>query len=599
VTAPFAERLARLRGELQEQGVDGFVLQRTDQHGSEYLPPGEERLAWLTGFTGSAGQAVILTAAAAVFTDGRYSVQIAHEVDEALFERCHITDHPPSRWLRTHLDAEMVLGYDPRLTRKAERERLARLCRDRDVKLVPLDANPVDRVWDDRPPPPRRPVRRHEERFAGESSAAKRQRLGEAVGKAGADWLLVTAADSIAWLLNVRGGDVPFNPLCLSHLLLGADGRVLWFVDSAKLAINPADSSPPVDDTVEIRAYRAIDDELAGLGLAGAKILVDPALNAVGFADLLRSSGGHVIEGTDPIPAAKACKNETEIKGALDAQRRDGAAMARFLAWLEGLPLDGSIDELAAAARLQEERARDPLFRGPSFETISAHGPNAALPHYRVSEASNRPLLPGTLYLVDSGGQYLDGTTDITRTMALGHPSTEMQSRFTLVLKGLIALSEAVFPTGTSGSQLDLLARQFLWRRGLDYDHGTGHGIGSYLCVHEGPQRLAKRGGDAPLEPGMILSNEPGYYQPGEYGIRIENLILVERAAMPEDGDRELLCFRTMTLAPIDRRLIDLHQLSEAERLWIDAYHDRVRDELWPQLDDATRAWLEQATGPL
>ena len=589
-----AERLDALRRRLREQGVNGFILQRTDQHGSEYLPPGEERLAWLTGFTGSAGQAVVLEDAAAAFTDGRYTVQIGQEVDGDLFERCNITDLSPTGWLEARLGAGMALGYDPRLLRKSERQGLARLCRNRGAELRALEANPIDAIWTDRPPPPRGLVWAHDERHAGESSAAKRQRIGEKVAEAGADWLLVTAADSIAWLLNIRGADVPFNPLCLSHLLLQADGKALWFVDPAKLA-----GGPIVDNAVETRPYEAIDTGLDELGRATARVLVDPALNAVAFADRLGRAGARVIEATDPIPLEKAKKNTAEIEGALNAQQRDGAAIVRFLAWLDQQPLDGSLDEIGAAARLHEERARDPLFSGPSFETISAHGPNAALPHYRVSEASNRPLTGGTLYLVDSGGQYPDGTTDITRTVALGQPSAEMCQRFTLVLKGHIALSEAVFPKGTSGSQLDLLARQFLWRRGLDYDHGTGHGIGSYLCVHEGPQRLAKRGGDVALEPGMILSNEPGYYKPGEYGIRTENLVLVEQAPLPEGGERELLCFRNLTLAPIDRRLIDPHLLTEPERRWLDTYHARVRDELAPLLDAAGNAWLEQATAPL
>ncbi len=591
---PFADRLAAVRAELKLQGVDGFVLQRTDQHGSEYLPPGDERLAWLTGFTGSAGQAIVLQDAAAAFSDGRYTVQLGQEVDAALFERCHITERTPSSWLEEHLQPGMTLGFDPRLTRKAERQALERVCRSRDVRLAPLAANPIDRCWTDRPPPPAGPVTRHDEAHAGEASAAKRQRIGELVAKRGADWLLVTAADSIAWLLNIRGADVPYNPLCLSHLLLESSGRAIWFVDPTKLA-----GGPVVDNAVETRPYEGIDAALVELGQHNARVLVDPSQNAVAFADLLGSGGARVIEGTDPIPLAKAKKNATEIEGALDAQRRDGAAVVRFLAWLDQQPLDGTIDEAGAAASLHEERSRDPLFRGPSFETISAHGPNAAMPHYRVTAASNRPLTGGTLYLVDSGGQYPDGTTDITRTIALGQPSAEMQTRFTLVLKGHIALSEAVFPEGTAGSQLDLLARQFLWRRGLDYDHGTGHGIGAYLCVHEGPQRLAKRGGDVALEPGMILSNEPGYYKPGEYGIRTENLVLVETAPMPEGGDRKLLCFRTLTLAPIDRRLIDPHLLTEPERRWLDTYHARVREELGPLLDGPCRAWLEQATAPL
>lgn len=592
--APFAERLAALRGELERQGAHGFILQRTDQHGSEYLPPGEERLAWLTGFTGSAGQVVILPHKAAVFTDGRYTEQVARQVDEALFERCHITERSPTAWLGDHLAEGMVLGFDPRLTRKAERDRLERLCRDREATLRPLPGNPVDAIWTDRPPPPSGPVTIQPLELAGESSAAKRERMGAAVGKAGAGWLLVTAADSIAWLLNIRGADVPYNPLCLSHLLLRRDGAARWFVDEAKLA-----DAPALDNAVAVEAYAAIDEALTTLGEIGERVLIDPAMNAVAFAERVTAGGGRVIEGKDPIPLAKARKNTAEITGAVEAQRRDGAAVVRFLAWLDGIPLDGTIDERAAALRLHEERAKDPLFAGPSFETISAHGPNAAMPHYRVTDESNRPLTGGTLYLVDSGAQYPDGTTDITRTIALGQPSVEMTQRFSLVLKGHIALSEAVFPEGTAGSQLDILARQFLWRRGLDYDHGTGHGIGSHLCVHEGPQRLAKRGGDVALEAGMILSNEPGYYKSGEYGIRTENLVLVEPAAMPEGGDRKLLCFRNLTLAPIDRRLIDPHLLSEPERRWLDAYHARVSEELTPLLGDADSAWLARATAPL
>ena len=594
MTAPQAERLSALRASLAGAGVDGFVLQRTDQHGSEYLPASEQRLAWLTGFTGSAGEAVVLPEAAAVFTDGRYTVQIGIEVDGDLFERCNSGSCPPGKWLGRRLAPGLRLGYDAKLIRKPERDRLERLCRGRGALLVALAENPVDRIWTDRPAPPLAPVTAHEESRAGESSAAKRRRMGEAVAGHGADWLLVTAADSIAWLLNIRGGDVPYNPLCLSHLLLKADGTARWFVDSRKI-----EGGPGLGDEVAIEGYGALDAALADLGRAGARVLIDPAMNAAGFADIVAEAGGRVVEAQDPIPLAKARKNPVEIEGALDAQRRDGAAVVRFLAWLDGLGRDHAIDEAAAAHRLEAERARDPLYRGPSFETISAHGPNAALPHYRVTPETNRRLAADSVYLVDSGGQYPDGTTDITRTVALGRPTAELQERFTLVLKGHIALAEAIFPEGTSGGQLDTLARLALWRRGLDFDHGTGHGIGSYLCVHEGPQRIAKRGGDVPLETGMIVSNEPGYYEPGAYGIRTENLLLVEEAPAAEGGNRPLLHFRTLTLAPIDRRLIDPHRLSEPERRWLDTYHARVRAELAPLLDDASRAWLERATAPL
>ena len=495
MTAPQAGRLQALRDALAGAGVDGFILQRTDQHGSEYLPAAEQRLAWLTGFTGSAGQAVVLPDAAAVFTDGRYTVQIGIEVDASLFERCNSGDMPPPRWLEERLQPGMRLGYDAKLIRKAEREKLARLCQGRGAELVALTPNPIDRIWTDRPPPPLAPVTAHDESRAGESSAATRQRMGEAVARRGADWLLVTAAAACLALERPRG-DVPYNRSASATHGSGADGTARWFVDPAKL-----EGGPRLDNAVATEAYEALDGALADLGRSGARVLVDPAMNAAGFADILTKAGGRVVEGQDPIPLAKARKNPVEIEGALEAQRRDGAAVVRFLAWLDGLDRDHAIDEMAAAQRLEAERARDPLYRGPSFETISAHGPNAALPHYRVTSGTNRRLTAGTVYLVDSGGQYLDGTTDITRTVALGQPTAEVQERFTLVLKGHIALAEAVFPAGTSGGQLDTLARLALWRRGLDFDHGTGHGIGSYLCVHEGPQRIAKRGGDVPLEP--------------------------------------------------------------------------------------------------
>ncbi|MEK0082563.1 aminopeptidase P family protein [Benzoatithermus flavus] len=587
-----AERLARFRDELRRRGVDGFVLMRTDEHGSEYLPGYAERVAWLTGFTGSAATAVVLMDRAAVFTDGRYTVQIEQEVDPALFERRHIVDEPPSRWLEQHLPQGARLGYDPWLAKRAEVQRLEAVAAAKDGTLVSLDPNPVDAIWTDRPPRPIAPVHLHDERYAGESSAHKRERMGKAVGEKGADVLLLTAADSIAWLLNVRGGDIPFNPLVLSYALLGRDGTCRWFVDPRKLpkglALPNAVAVEPVDGFVT-----ALD----ALGRAGAKVLVDPTSAHVGFLERLKAAGARLIEGEDPCVLAKAQKNPVEIEGAIDAQRRDGAAVVRFLAWLDDRPLDGSLDELGAAARLAQERAKDPLFRGPSFETISAHGPNAALPHYRSTPSTNRPLTGGTLYLVDSGAQYLDATTDITRTVALGTPGEEMRERFTLVLKGMIAISLAVFPEGTTGAQIDAFARLALWRHGLDFDHGTGHGVGSYLCVHEGPARISKLG-TARLEPGMILSNEPGYYKPGAYGIRIENLVAVEPREKPEGGERKLLGFRTLTLCPIDRRLIEPALLTAEERSWLDAYHARVREELLPLVGEAG-PWLEAATAPL
>lgn len=592
--ADHAARLEALRAELRAREVDGFVLMRTDEHGSEYLPAHAERVAWLTGFTGSAAQAVVLEGRAAVFSDGRYTVQLDQEVDPTLFERCHLVDDPPARWLERHLPEGARLGYDPWLVRRPERRRLQAVAEAKGGSLVALESNPVDAIWQDRPPPPIAPVRLQEERFAGEGSAEKRLRMAKQVADKGADLLLLTAADSIAWLLNVRGGDIPFNPLVLSFALLDRDGGCRWFVDLRKLGHDL--ELPNAVWALPIEGFIAALEEA---GREGRKVLADPGTAHAAFLDRLEAAGARLIEAEDPCLLAKAQKNPVEVQGAVDAQRRDGAAVARFLAWLDGQPLDGRLDELGAAARLEAERARDPLFRGPSFDTIAAHGPNAALPHYRATPASNRKLTAGTLFLLDSGGQYLDATTDITRTVVLGEVTGEMRERFTLVLKGMIAISLALFPDGTSGAQIDAFARAALWRQGLDFDHGTGHGVGAYLCVHEGPTRISKLG-SAALKPGMILSNEPGYYQAGAYGIRIENLVTVEPRPRPEGGKRDLLGFRTLTLCPIDRRLIEASLLTGEERSWLDAYHARVADELTPLMGGAeAEAWLKAACAPL
>lgn len=589
-----AARLSALRRELAARGCDGLYLPRTDPHGSEYLPPHEERVAWLTGFTGSAAIVVVLAERAAIFVDGRYTLQVREEVDPALFEPLHVTTTPPQEWIAEHLPAGARLGYDPFLLPPASVARLERAVRRRRGRLVPLVPDPVDALWSDRPPPPLAPVERHDPEYAGESSADKRVRIGEAVARRGADWLLVTACDSIAWLLNVRGHDVPYNPLVLSHLLLHRSGRCRWFVDGRRPGLDRFD-----EPDVELCGYDALLPALDALGREQASVLVDPDRVHAGFADRLRAAGAEVVEAEDPVPLAKAKKNPVEIEGARRAHLRDGLAMVRFLHWLSQVPLDGSVGESAVAARVTAERARDPLFRGPSFETIAGFGPNGAIVHYRVDPRRERRLEAGSLLLVDSGGQYPDATTDVTRTVALGEPSEEMCRRFTEVLEGHVALATAVFPEGTSGSQLDVLARLPLWRRGLDYDHGTGHGVGAYLCVHEGPQRIAKRGGSVALEPGMILSNEPGYYRAGAFGIRTENLVLVTDLGEVPGGERRMLGFETLTLVPIDRRLILPDELSPAARAWLDAYHARVCETLAPHLDADVRAWLEAACRPL
>ncbi len=590
---PVPERLARLRTELERLGLVGFILPLTDEHGSEYLPSHARRLSWLTGFTGSAGTVVALRDKAALFVDGRYTLQAEAELDHAQFERHQVPEHPPTRWIGEHLPAGGRLGFDPMLHTKPEIERLRRACAKAGGELAALDANPIDRIWTSRPPAPIAPVRPLDDAYAGESAEAKRIRMGTEVKKAGADALVLTAPDSIAWLLNLRGGDVPYNPLALAFAVLHADGAVELFIDPRKLR-------HPLGNAVAVRPIESFGEGLDDLGRRRLPALANPAQVSFGVIERLRAAGARIIEEADPCVLAKACKNAAELDGARSAQRRDGAAVCRFLCWLEAEAPRGAVTELDAAARLEAERAKDPLFRGPSFPTISGAGPNGAIVHYRVTPASNRHLEPGSLYLVDSGGQYLDATTDITRTVAVGDaPAPEMRRHSTLVLKGHIAIARAVFPAGTSGAQLDALARTALWRAGLDYDHGTGHGVGSYLCVHEGPQRIAKAGSGAALRPGMIVSNEPGYYKAGAYGIRIENLVAVVPAPHPEGGERELLAFETLTRAPIDRRLIDPGLLDAEERAWLDAYHEAVRADLTPLLDPGTAAWLTEAAAPL
>lgn len=590
---PPAQRLERVRRVLAEQGVDGLILPLTDEHRNEYVPAAAERLAWLTGFTGSAGLALILPDRAALFVDGRYTLQAKAQLDPALFEAHHLIEEPPAKWLAGQLGPGQRIGFDPRLHVKAEVERFRRTCANAGAELVALDANPVDAVWRSRPPAPIAPVQLLDERYAGEASADKRARMGAAVAKAGAEVAVLSAPDSIAWLLNIRGGDVPYNPLALAFALLHAEGGVELFIDQRKLR-------PGLDlgNGVSVQPIAGFERALDALGRQGRAVQVDPAITSVGVLERLAAAGARVIEAEEPCILAKACKNPVELAGSRAAHRRDGAAMCRFLCWLEGAAPGSRVTELDAAARLEQERRKDPLYRGPSFATISAAGPNAALPHYRVSEETSRVLEPGSLYLVDSGGQYPDATTDITRTVALGTPTDEMRRHFTLVLKAHVAIALAVFPAGANGAQLDGLARRPLWQAGLDYDHGTGHGIGSFLCVHEGPQRIAKTSLVA-LKPGMLISNEPGYYRSGAYGIRTENLVAVQPRGVPAGGEREILGFETLTRAPIDRRLIVADLLEAEEIAWLNNFHARVRADLIDLVEGETAAWLVQATAPI
>lgn len=603
-----AARLAALRAELARRGLDGFVVPRADEHQGEYVAAASERLAWLTGFTGSAGAAVVLSARAAVFVDGRYTLQVRDQVDGACFDTRHLIEEPPAAWIEANLESGGKLGFDAWLHSERQMERLRKAAEAAGGTLVAVDDNPLDAVWTGRPPPPRAPILPHPLEFAGRASADKRAELaGELAAKELAATVL-TLPDSIAWLLNLRGGDVPCTPLPLSFALLRADATVDWFVAPEKLG---SELKAHLGNEVGLYEPGALGPALDALGAAGAKVLADPDSAAAWVFTRLRAAGAEVVAGADPCQLPKARKNAVELDGTRAAHRRDGLALTRFLAWLAreapARARGQELGEVEVAERLHALRAEDGLFRDLSFDTIAGAGANGAIVHYRAEAASQGRLRRGELFLLDSGGQYPDGTTDVTRTLAIGEPSAEMRDRFTRVLKGHIALATARFPRGTSGSQLDVLARQHLWQAGLDYDHGTGHGVGSYLNVHEGPQRISKVPNRVALEPGMIVSNEPGYYKTGAYGIRIENLVAVVESEVMEAGEdgpedvegRAMLAFETLTLAPIDRNLIAPDLLSPEETAWLDAYHARVRGAHHDNLDPETAAWLDAATRPL
>ena len=586
-------RLAALRGELKRCGLDGFVVPRADRQQNEYLPASEERLAWLTGFNGSAGAAIVLAERAALFVDGRYSVQATAQIDPKIFSVEHLVDSPPEQWLEQNLKSGGKLGYDPWLHTSDSADRLRKVCATAGAELVAVDNNPIDALWSDRPAPPAGPVTLRDVKLAGESAADKLKRIQAELKKLRADVLVVSDPQNVAWAFNIRGSDVAHTPLALAFAVIPREGKPALYVEPAKLD----DKTRPALE--EIAALRAPDDLARDLvQLKGKTVRLDQASAADALTRQIASSGGRPVRGADPIALMKAVKNHAEITGASAAHKRDGVAVARFLAWLEREALTGKLTEIDAVEALESFRRDSGLLKDISFSTIAGSGPNGAIVHYRVTRASNRAIGKNELFLVDSGAQYEDGTTDITRTVAVGTPSEEMRDRFTRVLKGHIAIATAVFPENTSGAQLDSLARTALWQAGLDFDHGTGHGVGSYLSVHEGPARISKLGTVA-LRRGMILSNEPGYYKTAAYGVRIENLMLVIAAPEPAGAEKPLNMFETLTLAPIDRRLIDSRLLTAKERNWIDSYHAHVQEVLSPLLDAATRAWLDAATRPL
>ncbi|MBD1547429.1 aminopeptidase P family protein [Roseibium aggregatum] len=590
-----APRAALFRAELKHRGLDGFLIPRADAHQGEYVPASDCRLQWLTGFSGSAGIAAVLGDEAAIFVDGRYTIQVREQVDMGVFPAHHLINEPLTDWLAGLLKPGQKLGFDPMLHTVREVRKLREVCAEAGADLVAVEENPLDSVWEGRPKPPLGQVQLHPESLAGKSANAKIADIQKAIMDKKADACVLTQPDSIAWLFNIRGADVPHTPLPLSFATVPAEGRPTLFIDGRKLSNSVRDALEKLTEIEEPSGFKA---GLAGLGKAGKKVLIDPGLAGEAIATAITEGGGSLIEATDPVLLPKAIKNQSEIEGMRAAHLRDAVAYAQFLCWFDEVAPTGQLDEIGAARKLEEFRAGTGALKDISFDTISGAGPNGAICHYRVSEKSNRPIPVGKPFLIDSGAQYEDGTTDITRTIAVGDMSAEMKRNNTLVLKGHIAISAARFPEGTTGAQLDTLARIDLWKAGLDFDHGTGHGVGSYLSVHEGPQRIAKTGTVA-LKPGMILSNEPGYYPAGEYGIRIENLELVTEAAPIEGGERNMLGFETLTLAPIDTRLVEVSLLTTGERDWLNGYHKRVFEMVGPLLDEKTRTWLEGVTKPI
>jgi Xaa-Pro aminopeptidase len=582
-------RLTALRELMKAKGLDAYIIPRSDAHQGEYVPPRDERLAWLMGFTGSAGYGVVTADAAAVIVDGRYTLQAAGQIAT---EAVDIVDLKPTAledWLRANLKHGATVGFDPWLTTLAQQRRLTDAFKAAGLKLSGRKGNLIDRVWTDQPAAPAEPIIAHPKKFAGRSATDKLAEIQGGMVEHGADALVLTQPESVCWLLNLRGSDIGHTPVFLAFAIVPAKGPVEVFAAPDRLT-GPAQRA--VGKTAVFSAPDAFEAALARYNAKTASVWLDP--QTVPIAVVRRLAKARKVERRDPCVLPRAIKNTVEIEGSRAAHQRDAVAMIRFLAWLDDAVGNGTVTEIGAARKLEAFRAETGELKEISFDTIAGSGPNGAIVHYRVNEATDRKLGKGEFFLIDSGAQYLDGTTDITRTIAVGRPTKEMCARFTQVLQGHIAIATARFPEGTRGIDLDPLARRALWQAGADYDHGTGHGIGSYLSVHEGPQSISKRGMQA-LKPGMIISNEPGYYKTGAFGIRLENLVLVHDAEVPAGGDRAMMSFETLTLVPFDRRALDVAALSPAERDWLNAYHARVLAEIGPLLDRPTRAWLKAA----
>lgn len=592
-----APRVEKLRKKMAELGLDGFLVPRADEHQGEYVPPHAQRLGWLTGFTGSAGAALVLKNSAYIFVDGRYELQVRAQTDGKVFSYESLVSNPPASWLAEN-GKGLTIGFDPWLHTIYEAEALRNALEKQGGQLIPVETNLVDAVWDDQPEAPAAEVTIQPARFSGHEAKDKISEMKAAVAASGASATVLTDPSSVAWVFNIRGKDVSNTPLPLSFAIIPAQGEPELFIDERKLAIEPR---AYLTQLAKLSAPADLEGHLGARAARGEAILLDPVLAAEKLRLIVTSAGGSVIEGKDPARIPRAIKNKAELDGSRAAHERDGVAMVNFLSWIDAQK-PGTIDEISAAKKLEESRAnagRD--FQMPlediSFDTISGAGPNGAIIHYRVNTDTNRTLQDGELYLVNSGAQYRDGTTDITRTVPIGRIDPETVKAFTLVLKGVIAITTARFPKGTRGQDIDILARIALWKHGFDYAHGTGHGVGSYLSVHEGPQSISRKGAQE-LLPGMILSNEPGYYKPGAFGIRIENLIIVTEPEVLPGGDIPMMGFETLTFCPIDRRLVDKALLTQEELDWLNTYHAKVRAKLSGHLGDAERKWLEAATAP-
>jgi Xaa-Pro aminopeptidase len=582
-----AQKLAGLRQKLNSLGLAGFIIPRTDEHQNEYIAPYGERLKWLTGFTGSAGISVVLKDKAAVFSDGRYILQMAQEVDPSLFSCHHMTTTPPSQWMGPFLKEGQRIGYDPWLHTARDLAQWAHSLPG--IEMVPCVSNPLDDLWQDRPPRPEAPIEVHPLIYGGVASAQKISLLLDSLSVTQADAFLLSAPDSICWLLNIRGRDIPYTPAALLFFILFKEGKGILLTHGHPVSPEVRAWLGPSITLVDLK-----DHDFPWASLQHLKVLVDQRTAAVQIHHNLEAVDAICIPSEDPCLLPKAVKNETEVAGAFQAHCRDGVALVRFIRWFEAHGLGAT--EIECAQQLLSFRQKGDLFLEPSFPTIAAAGEHGAIIHYHATPQSNKKVAAGSLFLLDSGGQYPDGTTDVTRVFILGEATSEHKDRYTSVLKGHISLAAIEFPQGTKGQDLDVLARQFLWKKNLDYDHGTGHGVGSCLSVHEGPQRISRGGiGGVPLQAGMILSNEPGFYKGGDYGIRIENLMVVEKVSPSSPWLR----FSPLTLVPLEKKLMDKTQLTSHEIAWIDDYHEKVFQALSPRLEGPEREWLREATSPL